>query len=339
MDSMRNQLRRWGRPLLAALTAGLLLSGCNMGKPKTVVEPLPTAPEPMTAEADSALSKLVKEAERTKTNIFDIALYKDGQWQTASVNAAPPNQGCYSVTKSFTATAVAIAQEQGRLSIDDPILKYLRDRLPEKYDEKLERVTIKHLLNQTMGVENGFLLEEEYDSLKETDWVTYCLSKPLAHEPGTQFVYSNSTYYLLSAIVHKATDMTLEEFTRENLFKPLGITDYAWASGPDWETVGGTGLYMSTADMGKLGLLYLNKGIYDGKRILSEEWTVQAVKNQQPSPGLYGYSFWPQGYTHMYACIGANQQIVLVNPDTEMILSAHAYLPSYDYLALLEKAK
>lgn len=285
------------------------------------------------------MSVLVKEVEQTQANVWDMALYRDGEWQNATVYAAPPNQNCYSVTKSFTATAVGIAQDQGLLSIDDPILKYLRDRLPEEYDKKLERVTIRHLLNQTMGIQTGFLFEEEYDSIKEEDWASYCLSKPLVYEPGSQFVYSNSTYYLLSCIVHKATGVTLEEYTREQLFKPLGITDYAWSSGPDWETVGETGLYMSSADMGKLGLLYLNRGVYDGKRLLSEEWTVQAVKNQQPSPGLYGYSFWPQGYTHMYACIGANQQIVLVDPDTKTILSAHAFQNTYDYLALLEKVK
>lgn len=274
---------------------------------------------------------------KTGANVFRIALYENGQLRDETLRPVCPNLNCYSLSKNFTATAIGIASDMGLLSLDDPIVKFFTDELPEKPDDKLTRVTVRHLLTQTMGCAEGYLFEADRYKHGTGDWVKYILSQPLAYEPGTKFVYSNSTFYLLSCIVRRVSGMTTDNFLRVHLFKPMGIESFAWEMSPEGEAFGASSLYLHTRDIAKLGVLYLNQGEYEGRRLLSRSFAEEAVKpyGGDPQGPKYGLSFWMNDIG--YHGGGAYNQIILVVPERNIVFAAHAFIDGeFDYAAIVK---
>jgi len=176
-----------------------------------------------------------------------------------------------------------------------------------------------------MGLEKGFLFEADRYTLDTDDWLDYCLKQPLKYLPGEKTTYSNSYFYLLSRILHKASGVKLDKFLRQHLFKPLGINDCAWASCPYGFPQGGTGLYLSTKDMAKLGVLYMNGGVWEGKRIISEEW-IQSATKSHTSPDYwaqFGYGLTIQENGYQFA--GAHDQFVYINTADKTVTAAHGF--------------
>lgn len=276
---------------------------------------------------------------KTGANVFRIALYDAGQWHEETLRPVCSCLNCYSLSKNFTATAVGIAQDMGLLSVEDPILRFFQDELPANYDKKLECVKIRHLLTQTMGCGAGYMFERDRYVHGSDDWAEYILSQPLEYEPGEKFIYSNSTFYLLSCIVHRVSGMTTDKFLREHLFRPMGIESFAWEACPKGEAFGASSLYLTTRDIAKLGVLYLNKGDYEGKRLLSQKWAEDAVQlhvNTGSRDG-YGYSFWIGD--GCYYGSGAFNQIILVLPERNIVFAAHAYIESdFDFTSIVKNA-
>ena len=156
---------------------------------------------------------------------------------------------------------------------------FFENELPENYDKKLERVNIRHLLTQTMGCGEGYLFEGDRFAHGTDDWARYILSQPLEHEPGEKFVYSNSTFYLLSCIVHRASGMTAEIFLRDRLLSHIWHRILRLGNMPEGRGVGRDPAYtFRRRTLAKLGVLYLNKGEYEGKRLVSRQWAEDAVR-------------------------------------------------------------
>ena len=286
-------------------------------------------------EGKRVIQRLRKDILQEEANIFRLVLVRGSLWEEAVLRPASTCLNCYSISKSFTATAVGIACDQGLLSLEDPILPYLEAELPSAFDDRLRRVRVRHLLTHTMGNAEGYLFEADRYTYPERNWARLILSRPLAYEPGERFCYSNTHYYLLSCLLHRATGRSLLAFLQETLFVPLNIVGCAWETCPRGETMGATGLYISTADMAKLGLLYLQRGQWQGERIFSSHWAEEATRRQTPE-AAYGYGFWihPDGFEMN----GAHGQTVRVDPGEKLILAAHAYLEAFDYQALLRRA-
>ena len=291
------------------------------------------------------IQQLIEDIRSSGSNVFDLTLVRDGEWEHAVATPTAPCQNNFSLTKNFIATGIGLLQDMGRLSVEDPILQFFsKDERAAVTDPKMEQVKIRHLLSQTMGLEKGFLFEVDRFLHDTNDWLAYTLSQPLAYEPGTRFTYSNSTFYLLSCIIHRVSGLTADRFLLQNLFAPLNILDFAVAHCPKGEMQGGTGLYMTTDDIAKLGVLYLNKGLYDGRRVLSAQWVEEATRRQVPEPDLracgyalpsYGYSFWTNEVG--FEGNGAYQQMMLVVPEKKLVLAAHAFADAYDYIGLLRR--
>lgn len=282
------------------------------------------------------IERLVDDIRASGSNVFDLTLVRGGEWEHGTIIPTAPCQNNFSVTKSYITTGIGLLQDMGMLSVEDPILKFFKkDELPDGMDPKMEQVRVRHLLNQTMGLGEGFLFESDRYTHGTDNWLAYTLSQPLAYEPGTRFTYSNSHFYLLSCIIHRVSGLTAEWFLRNYLFAPLGIEDYVFASCPRGETQGGTGLYLSTADNAKFGVLYLNNGLFGGKRVLSEEWVREATRDQVGLPGqsVYGYGFWMNDVG--YEGNGAYRQMILVAPEKQLVLAAHAFTDDYDFIGLL----
>ncbi len=203
-----------------------------------------------------------------------------------------------SITKSIVSAAVMVAIDQGKLK---DVKQRLFDFFPEfaKYDTGMKRkITVEHLLNMSAGL---FWREDDKfwyaDSLKvkNTSYaIDFILRQPLVDTPGTTFNYSAGCTQLLVAIVEKVTGLNIEEFTTRYLFEPMGITNYQWTKEKNGLTCGWGGLRMRSRDLMKFGMLYYNKGNWNGKQLISENLVNESLKKHiyTEEPYGYGYQFW-----------------------------------------------
>ena len=209
----------------------------------------------------------------------------------------------YSLSKSFTSTAVGLAADAGLLTLDDKVVSFFPDDLPASVSDNLAAMRVKDLL--MMG--SGHAKEALFGAgllPPEQDWVKAILAQPVEFAPGTHFVYNNACSYLLSAIVQKVSGQTELDFLGSKLFEPLGIQGADWEIGSRGVNTGGWGLRVKTEDIAKLGQLYLQKGIWNGKRLLSEDWIDQATKlqirNAKEGDAGAAMSDWGQGYGYQF---------------------------------------
>ncbi|MGK0190711.1 MAG: CubicO group peptidase (beta-lactamase class C family), partial [Verrucomicrobiales bacterium] len=204
----------------------------------------------------------------------------------------------WSLSKSFNATAVGIAVAEGKLNLDDPVLKFFPDKEPENPSDNLKAMRVRDLLTMSGGhdVEPKFNLDLG-PSVKDF------LAHPVMHKPGTYFRYNTPGSYTLSAIVTKATGETVLDYLKPRLFDPLGIENPEWGATTEGYNLGGYGLFIRTEDIAKFGQLYLQKGKWNGQQLLPESWieaaTQKQVDNDKAPSGRtadwkqgYGFQFW-----------------------------------------------
>ncbi|MBF8184265.1 serine hydrolase [Nonomuraea sp. K274] len=216
----------------------------------------------------------------------------------------------HSATKSFTGTAVGFAEAEGLLGLDDPVVSFFDGRLPAVPSENLSRMRVRDLL--TMRTGHGRGLSGATTRLRRTGWIEEFLEEPVAELPGRRFMYSSTTSHVLSAIVQRVSGQPVDEYLRPRLFEPLGITDFDWERDPEGVASGGNGLSMRPRDLLSFGVLYLQDGVWQGRRILPNGWPQKASTphvrsalsgawNGQelvpPAPDAvadsgYGYQFW-----------------------------------------------
>ena len=241
-------------------------------------------------------------------NIIRYFLYDKGNISGNEFIKTYPLSNCYSIAKAFTATAIGILYDMGKIDSDD----YVADIL--EYENDLKKMKIRHLLTHTPGFTEGCMFGDDRFAHGD-DLLQYALSRPMAYEPGTTLVYSNSSTYILSCIVGKISGVSLDLFLKEHLLSKIGIKVYAWDSCPGEQTVGATGFYISTFDLLLFGILYLNRGVWNGERILSEKWIKMASS---------GFGFWRNSDEFYYAK-GAYAQNLFIVPDKNIVFANHAF--------------
>lgn len=239
------------------------------------------------------------------------------------------NHIMHSVSKTFTSSAVGIAVHEKRLSVEDKVISFFPDELPQTISPYLEQLTVKHLLTMSVGHEEAPVF---YTS--DPNWISSFLATPIIHQPGTVYQYSSYATYMLSAIVQKVTGMPIQEYLQPRLFEPLGIKNIQWETDPQGINTGGWGMRIKTADMAKLGQLYLQKGNWYNKQLIPEEWINEATTPhiyQNPSLSEeqraaddwnngYGYQLWI--CTHdAFRADGANGQFIVVVPEYDLVVS------------------
>lgn len=234
----------------------------------------------------------------------------------------------FSVSKSFTSTAVGIAVHEGLLTVDDAVLDLLPDDAPADPSEHLRAMRVRDLLTMTTG-HSASTMEgiNRTISLPGAGWARAILAQPVEHQPGTRFVYNTGATYLLSAILHRLTGERLLDYLTPRLLAPLGITHAAWEQDPDGIDTGGFGLSITIEEMAAFGQLYLQGGVWEGKQLVPAEWvaaaTVKQVENgPSDSPDWsqgYGYQFW-QCQHGAYRADGAFGQYILVWPEKDMVV-------------------
>lgn len=247
-----------------------------------------------------------------------------------------------SVTKTFTGVLVGLAIEKGFIqSVDDPISKYLTGIVTFP-DDIIASITIDQLLKMTFGHSwNGTsttsLFEEcFYDS---EDNLQYIIDLPLVNTPGTVFNYSDGASHLLSAIISEATGINTSVFAKTNLFDPLGIQKFTWATDNRGYPIGAAYLRITPADMVKFGNLILNKGKYNGIQIVPESWitTMTSPKISTNNDVLYGpeygYQIWlgNAGGKNYYMAMGWGGQFIFILPDHNTVITATCWTSDLTY--------
>ena len=243
----------------------------------------------------------------------------EGWW---SPYRAEARHSLYSLSKSFTSTAVGLAIAEGKLSLDDEVLKFFPDDAPAEPSNNLKAMRVSDLLRMSTGQQT------EPPRTPDEPWTKTFLAHPVPFKPGTHFLYNTSATYMLSAIVQKATGQTVLDYLQPRLFEPLGIERPTWETSPQGISTGGYGLSIRTEDIAKFGQLYLQKGKWHGKQLVPAAW-IEAATARQTSNGSNPKSDWDQGYGYQfwrcrhgaYRGDGAFGQYCIVLPEQDAVIA------------------
>jgi CubicO group peptidase (beta-lactamase class C family) len=236
----------------------------------------------------------------------------------------------YSVSKSFTSTAIGFAVSEKRLTVNDKVISFFPADLPDTISPNLAALTVKDLLTMSAGQEKDPAVTPK---IRETNWVKAFLSVPIVNTPGSKFLYNSLGTYMLSAIIQKVTGQKVIDYLTPRLFAPLHIMGIDWEVDPRGTNTGGWGLRVKTEDMAKFGQLYLQRGMWEGKQILPKEWIDEATTQKiLQSPAMpqaeRDTSDWQQGYCYQFwRCRhnafrgdGAFGQLIVVLPGEDAVV-------------------
>ena len=240
----------------------------------------------------------------------------------------------YSLSKSFTSTAVGLAVADGKLRVEDRVVSFFPHDLPDKVSDNLAALRVKDLLTMSAGNSP----EPSRSMVEQQDWVRTFLAAPIPNPPGSQFLYNSAATYMLSAIVQAVTGQKILDYLQPRLFGPLGIRGETWETCPRDINVGGWGLSIQTEGLAKFGQLYLQKGSWHGQQLLPAQWVDEATtfKIQQPLPAKPGrpndQNDWLQGYCYQFwRCRhnafrgdGAFGQFMIVMPEQDAVVAITA---------------
>ena len=278
--------------------------------------------------SSSVIRAFVEAADRQINTMHSFMLVRHGQvvaegwWKPES---AEKKHVMHSLSKSFNSTAIGLAVAEGKLSIDDPVLKFFPEHAPSEPSPKLSAMRVRDLLTMSTGHE----IEAKFST--NAPWVETFLAHPVPHKPGSHFLYNTPGSHMLSAILRKVTGETVLDYLKPRLFEPLGIEDPSWSTSPQGNTLGGWGLFIRTEDIAKFGQLYLQKGQWNGKQLLPSAWVNQAT-SKQVSNGSDPIKDWDQGYGFQfwrcrhgaYRGDGANGQFCIILPEQDAVIAITA---------------
>ena len=274
------------RVSLLCLLAGPAARGAGPALPRSTPE--------AQGVSSAGIRAFVETADAKVHTLHSFMLVRHGQvvaegWWAPE--AAEKRHVLHSLSKSFTSTAVGLAIESGKLSLDDEVLKFFPDDAPANPSKNLKAMRVRDLLTMNAGQDAEAKIRDSGDQ----PWTRTFLAQPVPHKPGTHFMYNTPATYMLSAIVQKVTGQPVLEYLRPRLFEPLGIENPEWGASPQGVNFGGYGLYVRTEDIAKFGQLYLQKGQWEGRQLVPAAWVAQAT-SRQVGNGSNPQSDWEQGY-------------------------------------------
>lgn len=226
----------------------------------------------------------------------------------------------YSLCKSITSMAIGFLIQENKLSLQDKVFDIFSSRLSLMGILRRKETTVEELLTMT-----SHAVFNETGAISGNDWIKGFMESPNHKMESGEFSYNSMNSYMLSAIVTEITGETMLEYLEPRLFLPLGITQVFWETCPKGVTKGGWGLFLCPEDAAKLGQLYLQKGIWEGKQILNEEWIRESTSKKAEVPeetGFtgYGYQIWMGKRPKSYVFNGMMGQNVFVYPDMNMVI-------------------
>ena len=322
MSERRTFIKQAG---LSAIGFTLLPSLSFYGMAKTIRHPfvLPRSTPEEQGIASEGIMKFLDAIKTIKQEFHSLMILRHGNvvaegwwWPYSSEH----KQQLYSLSKSFTGTAIGLAGEAGLLTVDDPVIKFFPDMLPPEICNNLAGLKVRHLLSMSVGhARDAILLLEA--SPPGVPWEKTFLAQPVVFKPGSQFMYNSGASFMLSSIVKRVTGKTAQEYLKPRLYDPLNITNVSWGANFEGINMGASHLRMPSEDIAKFGQLYLQNGVWQGKQVICKEW-VKEASSKQMSNGKndsswgygYGFQFWlnpPGGYR----ADGAFGQYSMILPD------------------------
>ena len=309
-----------------ALSAVLLAGSFALSLDAQSVSLPRSTPEAQGISSD-AIAAFIAAADKNVNTFHSFMILRHGQviaeaWWNPETPDRPHIMN--SVSKSFNATAVGLAIQAGKLSLNDSVLRFFPADAPPEPSANLKAMKVKDLLTMCGG-------HETEPDRNGGPSVKQFLNHPVVHEPGTFFLYNTIGSYVLSAIVTKVTGQTTLEYLKPRLFTPLGIDSPRWDSSPEGNSLGGYGLWLRTEDIAKFGQLYLQKGKWNGKQLVPATWVEQATSQQISTTDEshsrigpdwqqgYGLQFWRCRH-NAYRADGAGGQFIVVMPDQDAVV-------------------
>ncbi len=327
------------RTLTAICIFLLALSSCNNpGNRVTVSLPRST---PATEGVDpKGIIDFISAVNNSNHEFHSIMILRHGKVVTEgwwSPYSPSLKHTLYSLSKSFTSTAVGFAVSENKLKLTDKVVSFFPGSLPDSVSRYLAGMKVRDLITMSAGMDPDPTM---FIPANDTDWVKAFLARPVVNEPGTRFLYNSMATYMLSAIVQKVTGEKVIDYLTPRLFRPLGIEGIDWETDPMGINTGGWGLRLRTEDMAKFGQLYLQKGKWNGKQILPAEWVDEATTFKiDQAPGapdsVKGRSDWMQGYCYQFwRCRhnafrgdGAFGQYIIVIPEKDAVVAITCETP------------
>jgi len=275
------------------------------------------------------MSKFLEEAAQYSKecglNIFRIAEVKDnGPAEDITIVDCPACHDCYSVAKAFVVAGIGMLVDRGIMKTSDTVAEIFPDEVSAVEDIEIQKhwknTTVHHVLKHQAGFPGGHLDIDAQDmyTYGDRDFLRYCLNTKPAYVSGEDRRYSDAAYYLLSRIFSKVSGELLDDFLWRELFYDLGFREMAWSKCPHGYPMGATGLYVRAIDVAKFGAIFLNNGVYNGKRYLSEEW----VKTTIDDPG---YELTRNDDGSSFSKGGMFGQNLLVLPHQNRVVAWHGF--------------
>lgn len=294
---------------------------------------LPRATPESQGIASAGIQALVDEADAKAFGLHSLMILRHGKvvaegWW-APFTAEDPHM-LFSLSKSFTSTAIGMLQAEGRVNIHDKLHSYFPDEVPADASDNQRNLRLRDLLMMSTGQH-----KEDVDAINvmapDGSGTRQFLAAPVKQKPGTLFYYNTPATFMLSATLQKITGQTLRDFLVPRLFEPLGIPTPEWDATPQGYSFGGSGLHLRTEDIAKFGQLLLQRGEWNGRRLVPAEW-VDLATSRQVSNGSNPESDWDQGYGFQFwRCVpgfyradGAFGQYVIVIPQHDTVIAINS---------------
>lgn len=286
--------------------------------------------------SSKALIEFIDETEKQNLQVTSFMLIRNRKI-IAQFWKKPYRRDClqllFSLTKSFTSIGVGIVYDKGLIDLEDYVVSFFPDKLPDNPSPNLKKIKIKHLLSMTCGIH-----ENTYSILyPQKDWVKAFLAQDFPHEPGTYYRYSTHASHMLSAIIERVSGLSFFDFVNANLFEPLGITKATWEVCSSGITAGGMGLSLTTESIAKFGQMLLDKGIYNGKRIVSEKYidlaTTKQSDNRTNETGKHKNGYGYQIRIAENSCffgVGGFGQLCFVAPNEKTVVAVTSRKNNWD---------
>jgi CubicO group peptidase (beta-lactamase class C family) len=248
----------------------------------------------------------------------------------------------YSVTKSLLSILVGVAIDEGYLRLDEKLGEIFSEAEESPVDPRARGVTVRDLLTMTAG----FDTERHGVSVVQVGalW-RWMLERPMRYAPGAHFAYDDVSVNLLSIVLSKAIHQDAAGFAQRSLFGPLDIEDAGWISDAEGHLIGDSGLKLTAREMAKIGLLYLQRGQWRGKPVVSESYVLDSTERHNdggpPVGAAYGYLWWvgsTKDNLRAFFAAGHNSQLILVVPDRNLVIAVAAEGLPEGSRALVEEA-
>lgn len=262
--------------------------------------------------------QMCRDIEAVGVALYDLAFYQEGQILQHRFQPSSNCSNCYSVSKAFMVTAVGLLHDDGLIDVKQPLFHYMKDLMPADIDPAWRIMTVEDVLTHQLGFAEGFLdIDTEDASEFPSDYLDIVFHHPLAYLPGTHRQYSDAAYYLISRLVSHLAGERTNDFLNRRLFQPLKVREVAWSCCPQNYPIGATGLYLAAHDMVKLPALYLEGGVWNGQRILSQEWINKVIANE--------YEFTTKSPTGLMGKSGMYGQMTLFSREQNFAVAWHAF--------------